>query len=70
MSYIFTCLQDDEMAVKLVNYLKEQTGCNDVILEGNGYVDHGYEHIEYDFDWLVNFMFNLGGEIHTGNDND
>ena len=77
MSYVFSYLYDSrkdyykELYDQLIDYIKENTGANDVEFTGTDwcYVDHGSEHMTLTFQWLIDFMFNKGGNFTTDNDN-
>ena len=76
MSYVFSYLYDtreyhEDLFEELINYIKENTGANDVEFTDTEwcYVDHGSEHMTLTFDWLIDFMFNKGGSFTTDNDN-
>ena len=73
MSYVFSYLYNDQddLFDELIAYIKENTDAKEVIFENTEwcYVDHGGEHMELNFDWLVDFMFNKGGYFETDNDN-
>ena len=73
MSYVFSYLCNSDVSdllIDLIDYIKLQTGANEVIFKGSHYyVDHGYEHLTLNFEWLIDFMFNDGSWFETGNDN-
>lgn len=68
----YSNIEYTELYNKLIEYIKEQTGANDIEFTGCDdycYVDHGSEHMQMDFEWLIDFMFNSGGFFTTDNNN-
>lgn len=55
--------------------LKAQTGCKEVILDDDGYIDHqsiedhDLDYMFQDVEQLKHFIFNKGSYLDTGNDN-
>jgi len=73
-NYCAVDVQHNEEYLKmLVDVIKEHTGCNEVILDIGGYIDHesvGNSLIGFkSYQALKNLLFNPNSYIFTGNDN-